>query len=301
MTITRIQEDNMEVTLKNGDISAKIISKGAELKSLKAGERELMWSADPAFWGKTSPVLFPMIGTLKDGRTVINGSEYKITKHGFARDLEFTPEDISGNSAMFSLVQNDYTKAMFPFDFRLTIRYTLKADGITVTFRVHNNSDCEMPFCIGAHPAFATPGDMKDYRLEFPMLECAEVPNYNLTTGLHEENNRRPLIDGDTVLPLSHEMFYEDVCYFDKIRSRQVELLNKDNVGVRVDFPDFTSLGVWQAKDAPFLCIEPWCGSADFDDHNGVFAEKRGIEILQPDAEKAFTYSITAVEHKAKI
>ena len=100
---------------------------------------------------------------------------------------------------------------------------------------------------------------------------------------------------------LSQEVFYEDVCYFDKVASRQVELLNSENTGVRVDYPDFTSLGVWQAKDAPFLCIGPWCGSADFDDCSGVFAEKRGIEILAPGAEKTFTYAITAVEHKAKV
>ncbi len=291
----------MDITLRSGEISAKIISKGAELKSLKVGSRELMWSADPAFWGKTSPLLFPMIGTLRDGKTLINGEEFRISKHGFARDLELSPEDVSGTSVMFSLIQSDYTKAMYPFDFRFTVRYTLKADGLAVTYRVRNNSAIDMPFCIGAHPAFATPGDMNDYRLEFPLPETASVPNYNLSTGLHEENNRRPLIDGETVLPLSHEMFYQDVCYFDKLRCRSVELLNKDNTGVRVDFPDFTSLGVWQAKDAPFLCIEPWCGSADFDDCTGVFAEKRGIEILPPEDEKAFTYSITAVEHKAKV
>ena len=291
----------MDITLKNGEVSAKIISKGAELKSLVVGGRELMWSADPAFWGKTSPLLFPMIGTLKDGKTIINGAEYKISKHGFARDLELSPEDFNGNSAMFSLRQSDYTKAMYPFNFTFTVRYTLKADGMTVTYRVHNDSDTDMPFCIGAHPAFATPGDMSDYRLQFLKPETAAVPNYNLATGLHEEHNRRELMKDSTELQLSHEMFYEDVCYFDKINSRQVELLNKDNIGVRVDFPDFTSLGVWQAKDAPFLCIEPWCGSADFDDCTGVFAEKRGIEILPPDGGKAFTYSITAVEHRAKV
>lgn len=290
----------MEITLKSGEVTAKITSKGAELKSLMVGGKELMWSADPKYWGKTSPLLFPMIGTLKEGKTLINGAEYKITKHGFARDLELTPEDFSSTSAMFLLTQSDYTRAMYPFDFRFTVRYTLKADGLTVTYRVHNSSDVDMPFCIGAHPAFATPGDMTDYRLEFPKLETAAVPNYNLATGLHEENNRRALIDGETVLPLSHEMFWQDVCYFDKIRSRSVQLLNKENTGVRVDFPDFTSLGVWQAKDAPFLCIEPWCGSADFDDCTGVFAEKRGIEILPPDGEKSFTYTITAVSHKAK-
>lgn len=285
----------MEVQLKNENCTAKVISKGAELKSLTVNGRELMWRADPAFWGKTSPLLFPMIGTLKDGKTLINGEEYSITKHGFARDLELAPETITGTSALFSLEQNDYTKAMYPFDFRFTVQYTLKSDGITVTYRVKNNSETEMPFCIGAHPAFACEGEFSDYRLEFRKIETAAVPNYNLETGLHEENNRRELLNDDNVLHLNHEMFYTDVCYFDKLLSRSVTLLDKDNKGVRVDFPDFTSLGVWQAKDAPFLCIEPWCGSADFDDCTGVFADKRGIVILGAGAEKAFTYSMTAV------
>ena len=121
------------------------------------------------------------------------------------------------------------------------------------------------------------------------------MPNYNLQTGLHEENNRRPLLKDETVLPLKHELFYEDVCYFDKVVSRSVMLLNKENKGVRVDYPDFTSLGVWQAKDAPFLCIEPWCGSADFDDATGVFAEKRGAVTLNSGEERAFTYSISTI------
>lgn len=285
----------MDVSLKNDNCTAKLISKGAELKSLTVNGRELMWRADPAFWGKTSPLLFPMIGTLKDGKTLINGKEYRITKHGFARDLELTPETVSGTSALFSLQQNEYTKEMFPFDFRFTVQYTLKSDGITVTYRVKNNSEAAMPFCIGAHPAFACDGEFSDYRLEFQKLENAAVSNYNLETGLHEENNRREILKDNNVVQLSHEMFYTDVCYFDKLRSRSVMLLGKDNKGVRVDFPDFTSLGVWQAKDAPFLCTEPWCGSADFDDCTGNFAEKRGVVILNTDEEKAFTYSITAI------
>lgn len=285
----------MEVLLKNDKCTAKIISKGAELKSLIVSGKELMWRADPVFWGKTSPLLFPMIGTLKDGKTIIEGNEYRITKHGFARDLELTPETVTGTSAMFSLEQSDYTKEMYPFDFRFTVQYTLKTDGITVTYRVKNNSEKPMPFCIGAHPAFACDGEFTDYRLEFRKKENAAVPNYNLETGLHEENNRREILRDSNIVHLNHEMFHTDVCYFDKPVSRSVMLLDKDNKGVRVDFPDFTSLGVWQAKDAPFLCIEPWCGSADFDDCTGVFAEKRGIEILNKSEEKAFTYSISSI------
>lgn len=285
----------MDIQLKNDNCTAKLVSKGAELKSLTVGGRELMWCADPAFWGKTSPLLFPMIGTLRGGKTLINGKEYSITKHGFARDLELSAESVNGTSVTFSLEQSEYTLEMFPFDFRFTVTYTLKSDGIAVTYRVKNNSAEPMPFCIGAHPAFACTGEFTDYRLEFAKPETAAVPNYNLETGMHEENNRRPLMKDETVLPLKHELFYEDVCYFDKVVSRSVMLLNKDNKGVRVDYPDFTSLGVWQAKDAPFLCIEPWCGSADFDDATGVFAEKRGAVTLNSGEERAFTYSISAI------
>lgn len=285
----------MEITLKNETCSALLTSKGAELKSLRVNGRELMWSADPKFWGKTSPILFPMIGTLKNGTTEIIGNEYRITKHGFARDLEFSVESVSATSVLFVLLPNDYTKQMFPFDFKFSVCCTIKADGISVTFRVKNNSAQEMPFCIGGHPAFACEGDMTDYRLIFAKEETAEVPLYDVEKGLHIENSRTPLLSNETTLPLSHELFYKDVCYFDKIKSRSVQLVGKDNKGVRVDFPDFTSLGIWQAKDAPFLCIEPWCGSADFDDCTGVFAQKRGIEILAPDADKAFTYAISAI------
>ena len=285
----------MEIVLKNGTCEAKIFSKGAELKSLKVSGRELMWSADPAFWANTSPLLFPMIGTLKEGKTLINGKEYAISKHGFARDFELTQEKITDTNAVFSLVQNETTKAMFPFDFKFTIEYTLNGSGVTIKQTVKNNSSEKMPYCIGCHPAFATPGEFTDYRLEFPEVETANIPNYNKVTGVYEPKNRRVIIEKSKVMPLKHDMFYNDVLYMEHPVSREVSLLGKDNKGVKVEFPDFTGLGIWQAKDAPFLCIEPWCGSQDFEDCTGVFAEKQGIEILEAGAEKSYTYTISAV------
>ena len=285
----------MEISLKSGNVSAKLNSHGAELRSLMIGGRELMWNADPKYWAKTSPILFPMVGALKDGKTLILGKEYKLPKHGFTRDLELTAETVSSTSALFSLEQSDYTKEFYPFDFRFTVRYTLKTDGITVTYRVKNNSADEMPFCIGAHPAFAFDGEFSDHRLEFPKPETAAVPFFETPAGIFHPNDRRTIIENSTVLQLNHEMFYGDVLYFDKPNSRSVMFLDKGNKGVRVDYPDFTGIGFWQAKDAPFLCLEPWCGSADFVDCTGVFAEKPGIEILKPDEERAFTYSISAV------
>ena len=285
----------MDINLRYGNVSAKIISHGAELRSLVVGDREYMWQADPAYWPKTAPILFPMVGTLKGGKTIINGKEYSVPRHCFERDLELNAETVSGTSVLFSLEQSDYTKQFYPFDFRFTVQYTLKADGITATHRVRNNSSEDMPFCIGAHPAFAFEGDFSDYRLEFAKPETAAVPLLNLAEGVFEPNNRTPLLDNSTTLPLNHELFHKDVLYFDKPVSRSVSFLGKDNKGVRIDFPDFTSIGVWQAKDAPFLCLEPWCGSADFADCTGVFAEKQGVVVLKPGEERAFTVSITAV------
>lgn len=285
----------MEVTLKCGGNSARIAQHGAELKSLVMDGREFMWSGDPAVWGNTAPVMFPMIGTLKDNKTLILGREYSLPKHGFTRDLELTPEDMSENSVMFSLEQSDYTKRFYPFDFRFTIRYALEGDKLTVMHTVRNNDKDDMPYCIGGHPAFAFDGDLSDYRLEFPQKETLSAPIYNLDVHLFEDDNRVPMLDDSDILPLNREMFYKDVVYFDKVKSRSVKFLGKDGKGLRVDYPDFTSLAVWQAKNAQFLCVEPFCGSADFSDCTGVFAEKRGIEILKPGEEKTYTFSFTAV------
>lgn len=285
----------MEVTLKNGSVSAKIAQHGAELKSLVVNGREFMWSGDPAFWPNTAPVMFPMIGTLKDNKTLILGKEYSLPKHGFTRDLELTPEEITETSVLFALEQSDYTKQFYPFDFRFTIRYTLNSDGVTVTHTVKNNDSSDMPYCIGGHPAFAFSGELSEHRVEFPQKENAAVPIYNLNVHLFEDDNRVTLLENSDILPLNHEMFYKDVLYFDKIKSRSASFVDKNGHGVRVDFPDFTSLALWQAKNAPFLCVEPFCGSADFSDCTGVFAEKRGIEILKPNEEKTYTFSFTAI------
>lgn len=285
----------MEVTIKCGGSSARIAQHGAELKSLVIDGREFMWSGDPAYWPNTAPVMFPMIGTLRENKTLILGREYSLPKHGFTRDLELTPEETTENSVTFSLEQSDYTKQFYPFDFRFTIRYTLEDGRLTVTHVVRNNDKDDMPYCIGGHPAFVFSGELSDHRLEFPMKETLSAPIYNLDVHLFEDDNRVPVLNDSSVLPLNHEMFYKDVVYLDKVKSRSVKFLGKDNKGVQVDYPDFTSLAVWQSKNAPFLCVEPFCGSADFSDCTGVFAEKRGIEILKPGEEKTYRFSFTAV------
>lgn len=287
----------MIIALEYNDFKAIIESKGAELKSLKKGEKEYMWSGDPKFWGKTSPVLFPMIGTLKDEKTIINSEVYSISKHGFARDLEFFVERLNDNTAVFTLTNNEYTEKMYPYAFCFKIKYVLSEYGIRIEYYVDNESDYDMPFCIGGHPAFSCPFEegesFEDYSLVFSENETAFVPLYNLNTGLHEESTRTLIIENSNKLRLNHSLFYKDVLYFDKIKSRLVSLVSsKSSTCLTVKFDSFDTLGIWQPKDAPFICIEPWCGSADFDDCSGVFSEKRGIQTAKPNETKQYLIEI---------
>ena len=266
----------MEITLKSGEVSAKITSTGAELKSLKVGNRELMWSADPAFWGKTSPLLFPMIGTLKDGKTLINGSEYKITKHGFARDLELTPEDFSSTSAMFSLTQSDYTKAMFPFDFRFTVRYTLKADGLTVTYRVHNTSNSDMPFCIGAHPAFAC--QIGDHLL-FEKNETLDT--VAIDTECLRTSQMIPVLRENNVITITKNIFDNDALIFNGMKSSYITLgSDSHNRKIKFDFGDCPYLGIWAKPGASYVCLEPWWGVNDSHEKKDDFSQKDAIQSV---------------------
>lgn len=282
----------MQITLKNNGCTAIIDNKGAELKSLrKADGREIMWCADPDVWGKSSPVLFPMIGNLSGGSTVINGKEYNIGKHGFARDYQFECEQTADNAATFIFTDNMYTTQSFPFKFSFSLDYILYPDGLEIIYTVKNNSDEEMPFCIGAHPAFAV-DNLNNYRLVFEERETVNSPVMNLETRMWSDNNRIKRLDNSSEYKLNYSLFDNDCVYFDELKSHSVGLTDGKN-GVRVSWDGFTSLGVWTpaGKNAGFVCIEPWCGCDDYDTDDGVFAHKRGIQIAKPN--EALTYSMT--------
>lgn len=291
----------MEVVLKAGKAEARIISKGAELKSLVLGGRELMWEANPDFWGKTSPVLFPMVGNLRGGRTVIDGKEYAISKHGFARDNEFEVSRVTEKSASFTFKSNEMTRRSFPFDFEFTMSYTLTEEKLEILYEVTNKSNIPMPFCIGAHPAFACPGEGKsfsDYRLVFEEKETVSSPVLNTKIGMFENGRRIWRLKNSDEYPLNYSLFDDDCVYFPNLTSQKVSLLDKENKGVRVSWEGFNSLGVWTpaGKKAPFVCLEPWCGADDFDTDSGVFREKQGIQTGLPNAPAYYVMSIEAVE-----
>jgi galactose mutarotase-like enzyme len=279
--------------------SAVINTMGAETKSLIIGKRELMWQAGEE-WSKTAPWLFPMVGALKNGKTLIDGKEYAVPRHGFARENEFASTQITENTAVFTLKQNEKTLSVYPFQFTLTIKYQLFGDRLRATCTVANNSTKTMLYCIGGHPAFNVPFEQgekfSDYGIFFENPETAASPSFN-KDGLFENNNRVPRLDNSNEFRLTHETFDGDCVYLDKITSKSVLLSKDGEKGIKAEWSGFSTLGIWSppGKNAPFVCIEPWCGSADFSDGDGIFANKPGIQTLAPDETKSYTLQIKAV------
>lgn len=287
----------MEIELRNGNTAAKIKDKGAELISFSIDGRELMWCGDEKYWGKTSPFLFPMIGNLRNGKTLIDGKEYSITKHGFARDNVFTAEKLSDNKAVFTFSSSEETKKSFPFDFKVQLSYTLSDGRLTIEYSVTNEGDMDMPFCIGAHPAFSCP-DISDYVLIFEHNETVNSPVMNLETRMWGDNNRIGRLKDSNRFKLSYPLFDNDCVYFDTIKSKSCSLVSeKDGSGVKVSWTGFETLGVWTPdhKNAPFICIEPWCGCDDYDTDSGIFAEKRGIQTARKNETRHYSMTLEEI------
>lgn len=275
------------ITLENGLLKASFVQKGAELQSLKSKTSgiEYIWDANPKDWAKHSPVLFPIVGALKDNRYVYQGEQYELSRHGFARDMEFELESKSADEVVFTLRSSESTKKVYPFEFSLSLIYTLKSHGLSCTYKVYNPSDADLLFSVGGHPAFATPVDenlrYEDYYLRFNQDEELLI-NKISDNLISEEVKSIPL--KDKVLPLKHELFYDDALVIKALNSNKISLQNKVNShGLHFTYEGFPYFGIWAAKDANFVCLEPWCGIADSVNHSGQLSDKEGIVILSAE------------------
>lgn len=274
--------------LENERLIIAVNPKGAELTSLydKHTNTEYMWSGDPAFWGKHSPVLFPVIGTLKEDTYYYEGSPYRLGRHGFAREMVFTVADKNAGSISFSLASSEETLKKFPFPFRFYITYTLQNKSLTVTYYVANTAAAPLYFSVGAHPAFKVPvaesTAYEDYYLEFERNE--DAGRWPISKDGLIEDQPLPLLSGKK-LPLAKSLFYKDALVFKHLKSGQVSLKSdKTGKGFHFQFSGFPFLGIWAAKDADFVCIEPWCGIADSVNTNQDLTQKEGINKLEAGA-----------------
>jgi len=267
------------ISLSNDVISAQINTLGAELCSLKNTEnKDFIWEGDPAYWGKHSPVLFPIVGTLKNNTYTHNNKEYILTRHGFARDMEFELVDQTANTATFSIQSNSTTLASYPFQFELQIQYTLFHSTLEIAYKVINKDNSAIPFSIGAHPAFALPGNFENYSLEFEKVEPLE---YTLLENDLVSTQTETIATNSNFVPLTHKLFERDALIFKKLQSKSLTIVEKEIPRLKVHFEDFPNLGIWTKVGAPFLCIEPWFGYSDTTETNGNLFEKEGIIVLK--------------------
>lgn len=284
-------------SISNNIISIQVANRGAELQSLyhKQHKLEYMWNADPLYWPKKSPVLFPIVGGLKNNTYRYKNKDYKLNRHGFARENDFELTEQTGTSLTFSLKSDEHTRLVYPFNFIFSVKYTLEENKLHISFIVDNNGEENMFFSVGAHPAFAVPlvdgTSYEDYYLKFSELESAgRWPLSN--EGLIEDSSI-PFLNNQDVLQLQKDLFYKDAVVFKHLKSNSISILSeKTSHGIAVTFDDFPYMGIWAAKDANFVCIEPWCGIADNVNVTGNLEDKEGIHTLSPKKEFIRSYTI---------
>ena len=271
----------MIITISNSIISASIDSLGAELIRLEKANQNYIWTVDETYWNKTSPILFPIVGRLKNDSYSINSKIYELPRHGFARNFEFQILNQTESSVVFVLESNSETLKSYPFEFQLQLEYRLEGNSLTIKYLVENKSKTNMPFSIGAHPAFAIQNNFSDYSLQFNQVE--PMQSYELEK--EQFNNSYKEIDTiNGTIALDYTFFKKDALVFKHLQSNELTLLKNNKPVLSVQFEGFPYLGIWTKPNAPFLCIEPWCGLADNINHNGNIFEKEGIQLLNKES-----------------
>ena len=284
--------------ISNEKITIQIDSMGAELKSLKevSADREYMWNADPQYWKRTSPVLFPLVGGVKDGVYRVGDREYPMGQHGFARDMEFKLKSQVAHEIWFTLESNEETLQKYPYPFVLELGYELTDMTVIVKWRVRNPAKETMYFSIGGHPAFLCPivegTRQSEYKIRFDTGE--KVISSCLENGL---------VGGKTVtyslrngvLPVTEHLFDKDALVIEHDQAHSAALVTPDDrayLTVEFNAPLF---GIWSppGKNAPFICIEPWYGRCDRADYTGDWKEREWMQSLDAGETFAADYRIT--------
>ena len=290
----------MDYTIKNNMIEVVISDHGAEVQSVKGAHtgEEYMWQADPEIWGRHAPVLFPIVGRLKNDEYKYQGKTYHMGQHGFARDCDFEVENHTQESITFLLKDNEKTREMYPFKFEFRVNYNLMNNLLEENFSVVNKSDETMIFGVGGHPGFNLPvnnGEEKeDYYFDMhPSIARVKIP----LKGAYLDWNNRSLASTDSFIGLSDELFKDDALIY--------ELHGHDNkVSLRTDKSKFhinvwtrnaPHVGIWSQypNTANYVCIEPWWGIADREDADGELEHKYGMNHLEPGKEYQAGFSIT--------
>ena len=283
-----IQQINDMKTISNKQLTIQVSPHGAELCSIVANGKEYLWQADPAFWKRHSPVLFPIVGSVWENEYRNEGIPYTLTQHGFARDMEFTLISEKEDEVRYRLVSNEETLHKYPFPFCLEIGYRIQGKKIEVMWEVKNTGDKEMYFQIGAHPAFYWPEfDASNSERGFFRFDKENGLKYILISekGCADPSTEYSLELTDGLLPLDTHTFDKDALILENEQVRKVTLYNKEKLAYLSLHFNAPVVGLWSppAKNAPFVCIEPWYGRCDRAHYTGEYKDKDWMKHLQPE------------------
>lgn len=287
----------MSVTIKNDYLTATINKKGAELASLTANNIEYIWQADPKYWGRHAPLLFPFVGRLKDDQYSYQGKTYPMGQHGFARDYDFSVVEQTAEKVVFVLESDEESKKIYPFDFILRVSYEVWGEGLRLRFEVENPRTEELIFALGGHPAFNVPLEeglnFDDYYLAFsPQKSRVKIP----LEGPYANLDQKTLGQTNTNIQLRHELFSDDALIYETIGLNAFTIAHEDSRhSVTVNYNHIPYVGFWSPypKEAPFVCIEPWWGFADTVDSTGRLEDKPGMNRLAAKEIFKTEFSIT--------
>ena len=292
------------ISISNDSLTASIDTMGAQLMSLRKGESEYLWQGDSNWWPRRAPILFPIVGVLKDSKAESAEGTISLARHGLARLNQFEVVEQSASSVTLQLKSTDETRKAYPYDFELKLIFSVAGDTLTQTYEVTNPANVVLPFTLGAHPAFNIP---------IPGVEAASLDQYHLLfthswtsygpsitdEGLCDYTTpQRLIVDSDT-LPLSWELIdREKTITLEDVPDRRITLAanveaSSEAHGIQMDFEGFDYLGIWSAAPGcPFVALEPWCGIADTVDCDGIFEHKPGIISLEPEQSITKTLSV---------
>ena len=292
----------MIYSLENSTIKIIVSAHGAELHSITGQKQgtEFLWNGNPKYWKYHSPILFPIIGNLVDSKYRVDEEIYKMPSHGIGRISDFKFISQTTSSITFELKYSEDSIKIYPYKFSLLISYTIEEGAVKVTYNVINLDNKDISFSIGAHPAFMCPIEenekIEDYYLEFNKKETSSI--MEITKDTYILHSRKECLKNTDIISLSKDIFKDGVLIFDNLKSDKITIKSKKHQkSLSVEFKGSPYLGIWSlASGAPFLCIEPWFGHADYEDFTGELKEKEGSILLTVGEEFKYSYKISIVE-----
>ncbi len=281
------------IRLANEHLSANVSSLGAEMQGLTTPDgKAWLWNGDAAWWNGRSPILFPMVGKAPDNKIAIDGQTYEMGQHGFARRSEFTLVASTNSLCRFELAASDATRAVYPFDFRLAVTHALEGRKLTVSAEVENRDTKPMPFGLGFHPAFRWPLPGADGKAHtITLANGAEPPLIRLKDGLVDPGKLTSLFKAGK-LTLDQSLFDADAMIFPEGAGTQLTYAAEGGPALKFAFDNLPNLALWQKPGAPFICIEPWHGTAAEYGASGDLAKRPYSLVLQPGEAARFAFTV---------